>query len=117
MDAFLIWADATVLKLSGKLESARAFRYTIARREALTRFVTGGPLEADNNVAENAMRTIALGRKNYIFADRMQAASGQRRSTPSWLRQSAFRQDQRGAASIGRMAKSSPEEARRWPLA
>jgi transposase len=68
VDAFFDWAGKTVTKLSGKLELAKAFRYTITRREALTRFVTDGRLEADNNTAENAMRTIALGRKNYLFA-------------------------------------------------
>jgi transposase len=68
LDAFFIWANATVTKLSGKLELAKAFRYTITRREALTRFLTDGRLEVDNNVAENAMRSIALGRKNYLFA-------------------------------------------------
>jgi transposase len=68
LDAFFVWANATVGKLSGKLELAKAFRYTITRREALTRFVTDGRLEADNNVAENAMRGIALGRRNYLFA-------------------------------------------------
>jgi hypothetical protein len=67
LDAFFAWAEAVVVKLSGKLELAKAFRHTIARREALTRFVTDGRLEADNNVAENAMRSIALGRKNYLF--------------------------------------------------
>jgi transposase len=66
--AFFAWANASVVKLSGKLELAKAFRYTITRREALTRFVTDGRLEADNNVAENAMRGIALGRRNYLFA-------------------------------------------------
>jgi transposase len=68
LKAFFVWADATVVKLSGKLELAKAFRYIITRREALTRFVTDGRLEVDNNVAENAMRIIALGRKNYLFA-------------------------------------------------
>ncbi len=68
LDAFFVWANATVSKLSGKLELAKAFRYTITRREALMRFVTDGRLEADNNVAENAMRGIALGRRNYLFA-------------------------------------------------
>jgi transposase len=68
LDAFFVWAGKTVGKLSGKLELAQAFRYTITRREALTRFVTDGRLEADNNVAENAMRGIALGRRNYLFA-------------------------------------------------
>ena len=37
--------------------------------DALTRFLTDGRLEADNNPAENAMRVIALGRRNYLFAD------------------------------------------------
>jgi hypothetical protein len=68
LDSFFVWAKTTVAKLSGKLELAKAFRYTIDRREALTRFATDGRLEADNNVAENAMRGIALGRKNYLFA-------------------------------------------------
>ena len=67
LDKFFDWAKATVGKLSGKLELAKAFRYTIDRREALTRFVTDGRLEVDNNVAENAMRGIAFGRKNYLF--------------------------------------------------
>src|SRR3954447_8158992 len=67
LEKFFDWGKATVVKLSGKLELAKAFRYTIDRREALTRFVTDGRLEVDNNVAENAMRGIALGRKNYLF--------------------------------------------------
>lgn len=60
--------NATVVKLSGKVELAKAFRHAITRREALTRFVTDGRLEADNNVAENARRGIALGRRNSPFA-------------------------------------------------
>jgi len=68
LDAFFIWANTTVAKLSDKLELAKAFRYTITRREALTRFLADGRLEVDNNVAENAMRGIALGRRNYLFA-------------------------------------------------
>jgi transposase len=68
LDAFFTWAEAVVGRLSGKLELAKAFRYTISRRDALSRFLTDGRLEADNNVAENAMRIIALGRRNYLFA-------------------------------------------------
>jgi transposase len=68
LDAFFTWAGTVVGKLSGKLELAKAFRYTITRRQALTRFLADGRLEADNNVAENAIRPIALGRRNYLFA-------------------------------------------------
>jgi hypothetical protein len=67
LDAFFAWANATVVKLSAKSALAEACRYTIKRRKALSRFVTDGRLEADNNIAENAMRGIALGRKNYLF--------------------------------------------------
>jgi len=67
-DAFFAWADATLTKLSAKSELAKAFRYILKRRVQLLRFVTDGRLEADNNIAENAMRAVAVGRKNYLFA-------------------------------------------------
>ena len=68
IDSFFKWAEATVGKLSAKSSLAGAFSYAINRREALSRFITDGRLEVDNNIAENAMRVIALGRKNYLFA-------------------------------------------------
>jgi transposase len=58
----------TIAKTSAKSALADALRYTIKRREALSRFVGDGRLEPDNNIAENAMRSISLGRKNYLFA-------------------------------------------------
>ncbi len=58
----------TAAKTSAKSALADAFRYTIKRREALSRFVTDDQLEPDNNIAENAMQSISLGRKNYLFA-------------------------------------------------
>jgi hypothetical protein len=60
LDDFFAWAHATVAKLSAKSNLAEAFRYAIHRREALSRFVTDGRLEIDNNIAENAMRCIAM---------------------------------------------------------
>ncbi len=65
---FFEWADKVVTKLSAKSELADALRYAIKRQAALTRFVADGRLEADNNIAENAIRGISLGRKNYLFA-------------------------------------------------
>src|SRR6185436_46958 len=47
---------------------AEALRYMIKRRTALSRFATDARLEADNNIAENAIRCIALGRRNWLFA-------------------------------------------------
>jgi len=68
VDAFFKRAEATVAKLSAKSSLAGAFNYAFNRREALSRFLTNGRLEIDNNIAENAMRCIALGRKNHLFA-------------------------------------------------
>ena len=68
LEAFFAWTEATLRKLSAKSELAKAFRYALERRQALSRFLTDGRLEVDNNIAENAMRGIALGRKNYLFA-------------------------------------------------
>jgi transposase len=65
---FFGWAEATVAKLSAKSSLAGAFTYAINRRVALSRFITDGRLEVDNNIAENGMRCIALGRKNFLFA-------------------------------------------------
>ena len=36
--------------------------------DALKRFLDDGKIEIDNNAAERAMRAIALGRKNWLFA-------------------------------------------------
>jgi transposase len=66
--AFFDWAGKVVTRLSAKSQLAEAFRYTLKRRDALSRFLTDARLEIDNNIAENAMRSIALGRKNYLFA-------------------------------------------------
>lgn len=68
VDAFFDWAGKTVRKLSAKSDLAEAFNYTIKRREALSRFLADARLEIDNNIGENALRGVALGRKNYLFA-------------------------------------------------
>jgi hypothetical protein len=87
LQPFFTWAEETERKLSAKPALADAFRYILTRREALSRFVTDGRLEADNNVAENAMRAIAVGRKNYLFA--WSDKGGERAAciSTSWRRQ------------------------------
>ncbi|MCH8854044.1 MAG: IS66 family transposase [Planctomycetes bacterium] len=46
----------------------KAIGYAINQRQALHRYTTDGRLEIDNNIAENAIRPLALGRKNWLFA-------------------------------------------------
>ncbi len=62
------WLEATLGKLSRKSDTALAVRYTLSRWEALLRYVDDGRIEIDNNAAERALRVVALGRKNYLFA-------------------------------------------------
>jgi transposase len=46
---------------------AKAMGYATNQRQALYRYTTDGRLEIDNNTAENAIRPLALGRKNFLF--------------------------------------------------
>ena len=60
--------DATLPRLSGKSDLAAAIRYARSRWEALTRYLADGRLEISNSAAERAIRPLALGRKNWLFA-------------------------------------------------
>ena len=62
------WLEARLAKLSKKSELAAAIRYALTRWSALMRYRDDGRVEIDNNAAERALRTVALGRKNYLFA-------------------------------------------------
>jgi len=62
------WFEETLGKLSRKSDTAMAVRYALGRWEALMRFCDDGCIEIDNNAAERALRVVALGRKNFLFA-------------------------------------------------
>jgi transposase len=62
------WAETTLPKLSRKSELAKGFRYMLSRWKALLRCLDDGRLALDNNPAERALRCVAIGRKNYLFA-------------------------------------------------
>jgi transposase len=67
-NALKTWAEEIAPKLSGRSELAAAFRYMLARWLALSRCFDDGRLSLDNNPAERALRGVAIGRKNYLFA-------------------------------------------------
>jgi transposase len=68
LDALHAWLASTKAKLSPKTDLAAAIRYALGRWAALGRYIDDGRLEIDNNAAERAIRPLALGRKNYLFA-------------------------------------------------
>lgn len=52
----------------------KAVHYSLARWDKLTRYIEDGRIEIDNNLTENVIRPIAIGRKNYLFAGSHNAA-------------------------------------------
>ena len=62
------WLHAVLPTLSKKSELAIGIRYALSRWAALTRYRDDGRVEIDNNAAERALRAVALGRKNWLFA-------------------------------------------------
>lgn len=66
LDALYAWLHATLTQLSAKSPMAVAIGYSLSNWQALSRFVDDGRMEAHNNVAERALRGVAIGRKNYL---------------------------------------------------
>lgn len=62
------WLTATLTRVPGRGDLAGAIRYALGRWEALMRYLGDGTLEIDNNPVERAIRPLALGRKNWLFA-------------------------------------------------
>jgi transposase len=62
------WIVETYKTSEPKSPLGKATAYCIPRWDNLLAYLNDGNLEIDNNLAENAIRPIALGRKNYLFA-------------------------------------------------
>lgn len=62
------WLAATLETLSQKSDTSRAILYALNRWQALTRYCDDGRLEIDNLPVERALRGVAIGRRNYLFA-------------------------------------------------
>ena len=54
---------------------ARTIDYSLKRWQALLRYVESGSLPIDNNLVENAIRPITLGRRNWLFTGSERAGS------------------------------------------
>ena len=65
---FEVWMRTERAKLSRHAEVAKAMDYMLKRWPAFTRFLNDGRICLSNNVAERALRGIALGRKAWLFA-------------------------------------------------
>ena len=68
LDALKHWLDELQPKVLGNTGLDKAVNYTLKRWPALARVADDGRFPIDNNPIENAIRPIAIGRKNWLFA-------------------------------------------------
>jgi len=68
VDAMKPWLESQLHRVPKRGSLAEAIRYALARWAALCRFLNDGRVELDNNAVERAIRPVALGRKNHLFA-------------------------------------------------
>ena len=68
VDDLRLWLDRQLPQVPGRSGLAEAIRYAIARWAGLKRFLDDGRVELDTNPVERAIRPVALGRKNHLFA-------------------------------------------------
>ena len=87
LDALHEWMTLQRQKLPDSTATAKALDYSLRRWTALMRFIDDGQLPVDNNWIENQIRTIAIGRNNWLFAGSLRA--GQRAAAVMSLVQSA----------------------------
>ena len=62
------WLHAQLPKISGKSPLAKAIRYALSRMPKTRAYLDNGFLELDNNTVERAVKPVAIGRKNWMFA-------------------------------------------------
>jgi transposase len=68
------WLVTTHASEPPSADLAKATAYILNHWVALTRFVDDGRLSLDNNLCEQQLRAIALGRRNYLFCGSHKAA-------------------------------------------
>jgi transposase len=68
LDSIKTWLDAEQQLVLPRSPMAAAITYTLNQWDALNRYVEQGFLNIDNNAAERALKRVAIGRKNWLFA-------------------------------------------------
>lgn len=69
-----IWLKEEIYNVLPQSAIGKAFAYTLNLWDRLKRYTKDGRFQIDNNLIENSIRPIALGRKNYLFAGSHEAA-------------------------------------------
>jgi transposase len=69
------WLKENIIQVTPQSAIGKAMSYSLSRWDKLMIYASDGRLEIDNNMVENSIRPIAIGRKNYLFAGSHDAAS------------------------------------------
>lgn len=77
LESFELWLRERLLTLSTQSDTTKAINYLLNQWQALIYYCDDGVAEIDNNIVENALRVVSLGRKNFLF---MGADSGGERA-------------------------------------
>jgi transposase len=72
-DALHTWLSEQRQKLAKADVTAKAIDYALSNWRGLTHYLDDGHVPIDNNAAENAVRPLAVGRKNWLFVGSQQA--------------------------------------------
>lgn len=67
MEEMKKWMETEGLRYSESSLTGKAVTYAYTRWDSMMRILDDGQLLLDNNLAENEIRPITLGRKNYLF--------------------------------------------------
>ena len=67
------WLSSQRPRLAKADATAKAIDYSLSNWRALTRFLDDGNIPIDNNAAENAVRPLVVGRKNWLFVGSQEA--------------------------------------------
>ena len=74
MEAMKLWMETEGVKYSESSQIGKAITYAYTRWGNMMRYLDDGRLLLDNNLAENEIRPVTLGRKNYLFCGNHEAA-------------------------------------------
>ena len=74
MEAMKLWMETEGVKYSESSQIGKAITYAYTRWNNMMRYLEDGRLLLDNNLAENEIRPVTLGRKNYLFCGNHEAA-------------------------------------------
>lgn len=69
------WLETRFAQVPPRGGLGDAVHYSLSRWELLCRFLDDGRVELDTNTVERAIRSVTLGRKNHLFADRTAATN------------------------------------------